>query len=451
MSNGPQVGLSKERLGEGFQIIQPFQSFFKKVVGGSFPLFFATIAALVWANASFESYHSVWHSELSASLGNFSISRSLVHWIDEALMAVFFFVVGLEIKREILVGELASFRKALLPVAGALGGMLFPAAIYMVFNYGTPSFKGWGIPMATDIAFSLAVLAALGKRVPFGLKIFLSAFAIADDLGAVLVIAIFYTDAITWVYLLISLGFLVLLLMANLLWIRNTLVYALLGVGLWYFILGSGIHATVAGVLLAMFIPARGRYDTDKYVQKVRTCLNRFTECDEGSCGYSILLNKVHLNAVRHIEEACHDVETPMQRLEHGLNAWVSYLILPLFALANAGLSLKGISFSETLLHPVTLGIVLGLVIGKPVGITLMTYLASKVLKAPLSGGVTWSKIIGASILGGIGFTMSLFISGLSFGGMEVTQYSKLGILLGSLIAAVVGLAFLYLEDRKPR
>jgi NhaA family Na+:H+ antiporter len=413
-------------------------------VQGGYPLFFATILAFIWANLYPSSYHSTWHTELTISVGPYQITKSLVHWIDEALMTLFFFAVGLEIKRELLVGELASFKRAMLPIAAALGGMLFPAAIYMAFNYGEPTAHGWGIPMATDIAFSLGVLAILRNKVPLGLRIFLSAFAIADDLGAVLVIALFYTQGIVLHYLIISGLFLVGLALANRLWIRWTLVYALLGIGMWFAILGSGVHATVAGVLVAVFIPARARYDTDVFLSKVKAYTDEF-ECEPGSCGYTIMLNQEHLSAVRAIEEACHDVETPLQRLEHSLESWITVLILPLFALANAGLSLGDIQLSHAMTHPVTLGVALGLVVGKPLGISVFTYLASKTLKVPLPSGVRWVHIIGVGILGGIGFTMSLFISGLSFDIAEFAELSKFGIILGSLGAAVLGLLLLSL------
>jgi len=427
---------------ERLRMIEPFQRFFRKIVRGSVPLFIATVVALVWSFLSYTSYHHAWHTDLTISLGHFQITKSLVHWIDDALMTLFFFTVGLEIKREMLVGELASVKKALLPVSAAIGGMLFPAAIYAALNHNTPAASGWGIPMATDIAFSLAVLAVLKMRIPMGLKIFLSAFAIADDLGAVLVIALFYTESIVWHYLLLSGIFLIGLAIANFFWVRWTLVYAILGICIWFTILGSGIHATVAGVIVAMFIPARGKYDTDTFITEVNKHLQAF-ECEPGSCGYTILLNPQHLNAAQGIEFASHDVQTSLQRLEHGLQSWIAYLILPLFALANAGFTLEGVNISTAISQTVTLGIMLGLVLGKPVGITLFTYLAYKILKTPLPSGVTWSHIIGASILGGIGFTMSLFISSLSFTSPEFMGYSKLGILVGSVVSGALGLMVL--------
>ncbi len=428
-------------------IITPFQKFFKKVVTGSFPLLFAAFAAFAWANMFPHSYNSFWHMELSLSLGDLHISKSLIHWIDEALMTLFFFSVGLEIKREILVGELASFKKAILPVSAALGGMLFPALIYAAFNYHTPTSNGWGIPMATDIAFSLAILALLGNRVPVGVRIFLTALAIADDLGAVLVIGLFYTHSISVNFLFIALLFLMALALANYLWIRWTLVYALLGIGMWFAILGSGIHATVAGVIVAMFIPARGRYDTQTFIDKVKTYVDSF-ECNN-ECGYTILLNKEHQNAVHNIELACHEVETPLQRLEYGIHSWVVFLILPLFALANSGIVFNDINISASLTHPVSLGIIFGLVLGKPIGITLFTFIAAKILNAPLHSSVNWLHIIGASALAGVGFTMSLFISGLSFSSPEITEIAKLSIIVGSIISCIIGLSILMYSNNQ--
>lgn len=442
MPNETTVAILSSETSRFIQLAKPFERFCKEAVSGSYPLFLASLMALVWANLSAASYHSLWHTELTFSLGHIHITKSLVHWINEALMSLFFLTVGLEIKRELLVGELASPKSALLPIAAAFGGMLFPAIIYMLLNFGTPALRGWGIPMATDIAFSLAVLAIIGKRIPFGIRIFLSAFAIADDLGAVLVIAIYYTQTIVWGYLLLSILFLAGLALANILWIRWTLLYALLGIGLWFAILGSGIHATVAGVLVAIFIPARGRYDTETFLKKVKAYLDHF-ECEPEACGHTVLLNQEHLNDIRGIEEACHNVETPLQRLEYTLHPWICLVVLPLFALTNAGLVLKGMELTKAILHPVTLGIFLGLVLGKPIGIFLFTYLASRIFKAPLVSGISWGHILGASMLGGIGFTMSLFISGLSFPSAQFLELSKLGIILGSVVSGALGLMVL--------
>ena len=429
------------------RIIGPFHGFFNKFATSGFLLFCATFVALLWANIFPHSYEHLWHIQLSFSFADLTLSKSLLHWVDEALMTLFFFVVGLEIKREILIGELSSVGKALLPVFGAIGGMVVPALIYLVFNVGTSSVKGWGIPMATDIAFALAVLSLTCKSLPFGVRVFLSALAIADDIGAVLVIALFYTASVNWAYMGLAAVFTIGLAAANVLWVRHTLVYALLGIGIWLSFLGAGVHATVAGVLVALFIPARGRYDTDTFVRKVHLYLKKF-ECEDQSCGHTILLNQDHLNAVQSIELACHHTETPLQRLEHGLNTWVSYLIVPLFALANAGVAMHIQEMSLAFRHPAALGIIFGLVLGKPLGITIFTFVGSKLFNVPLFGGVTWLHIIGAGMLGGIGFTMSIFIAGLSFPTGPLVEVSKIGIISGSIISAILGLVTLTLMSR---
>jgi NhaA family Na+:H+ antiporter len=423
-------------------LVGPFQKFVRKVVTGGFLLFAATVIALLWANIAHESYLAFWHTELSLRLGPMEITRSVQHWIDEALMTLFFFTVGLEIKRELIIGELASFKRASLPVAAAAGGMIVPALIYTMFNYGTPTANGWGIPMATDIAFALAVIAILGHRIPFGIRIFLSALAISDDIGAVLVIALFYTQSIAWYYLLVALFFLGGIVLANMLWVRYTLLYVLLGVGVWIAILGSGIHATVAGVVVALLIPAQGRYDTATFIQKVFRYLEKF-DCDSTSCGHTVLINQQHLSIIQNIENACHQTQTPLQRMLGALNSWVALVILPLFALANAGVYVVGLDIQAALASPITLGVLLGLVIGKPLGIFSFTFGASKLLNAPLSHGVTWPHILGASMLGGIGFTMSIFIGGLSFANPEFIELSKIGVIGGSLISGALGLALL--------
>lgn len=427
----------------GWQLVKPAQSFFRKEASSSFLLLLAAFVALTWANSpSAAIYHDLWKTKLIIGLGGYQISKSLFHWINDGLMTFFFFIVGLEIKREILVGELASLRKALLPAVAALGGMLVPGIIYLIFNYGTPTAGGWGVPMATDIAFALGAVAAFGRRLPISVRIFLSAFAIADDLGAVFIIALFYTQEIVWHYLIICIISVVALGIANFLWVNWTPLYGLLGLGIWFAVLGSGIHPTVAGIVVAMFIPARGRYNTDYFVKRAEEIMDAF-QCEAESCGYSILLNRNHLDAVRELEEACHDVETPLQQLEHTLHPLVAYAVIPLFALANAGLTLEGMDLQEAALHPVTLGTTLGLFIGKPLGIFLFSYLAVKTGLASLPKGMRWSHLMGAGLLGGIGFTMSLFISDLSFASPQLLAYAKMGILLASVLAATVGMAYL--------
>lgn len=425
------------------QIVKPTQRFFKKEASSSLLLLAATFIALIWVNSHIgETYHKFWHTEISVVFGDYNVSKTLVHWIDDGLMALFFFTVGLEIKREILVGELAAPKKALLPVIAALGGMIVPGLIYLAFNFGTENISGWGIPMATDIAFALGAVALFGRKLPLGLRVFLAAFAIADDLGAVFIIAIFYTKEIVWHYIIICLFLVLGLVIANLLWVRWTLVYAVLGLAIWFFVLGSGVHPTVAGVIVSLFIPARGRYDTDRFLQNINELTKKF-ECEEQSCGHSILLNQEHLYAVHALELACHDVETPLQRLLHTLHPWVVFLILPFFALSNTGVPLHGISLSEAATHTVSMGIVFGLLFGKPIGVTLFSFLAVKFQVATLPENVRWSHILGAAMLGGIGFTMSLLISNLSFSSPQILNYTKLAVLAGSILSAIAGMAFL--------
>jgi NhaA family Na+:H+ antiporter len=425
------------------QILRPFQRFFRKQVASSVLLIAATIIALYWANSNFaETYHGFLHTKISIVFGDLRISKTLLHWINDGLMALFFFTVGLEIKREILVGELASPKKALLPVIAALGGMIVPGLIYIAFNFGSPSIDGWGIPMATDIAFALGAIAIFGNKLPVSLRIFLAAFAIADDLGAVFIIAIFYTKEIVWIYILVCLLLILCLAMANLFWIRWTLIYVVLGLAIWFFVLGSGIHPTVAGVIVSLFIPARGRYDTDRFLQNVNTIMEKF-ECEEQSCGYSILLNNEHMHAVHALELACHDVETPLQRMMHVLHPWVAFMILPLFAMSNTGLTFHEIIFSEIATNAVSLGIIFGLVFGKPLGITLFSFIAVKTKAAHLPKDIRWSHILGSAMLGGIGFTMSLFISDLSFSTSQILNLAKMAILTASVLSAVIGIAFL--------
>jgi len=425
------------------QILRPAQQFFDKEASSSILLISATAIALIWVNSSIgETYHSFWHIQISFTFGHFHISKTLLHWVNDGLMSLFFFTVGLEIKREILVGELATPKKALLPVIAALGGMIVPALIYAALNVGLPTIHGWGIPVATDIAFALGAVAVFGRKLPVGLRIFLAAFAIADDLGAVVIIAIFYTKEIVWSNLIISLFFIFGLAAANFFWIRQTLIYAILGLAVWFFVLGSGVHPTIAGVIVSFFVPARGRYDTDNFLQNIKKITEKF-ECEEQSCGYSILLNQEHMYAVQALELACHDVETPLQRLMHALHPWVAFLILPLFAMGNTGLIFRGIVFSEAVSNPVILGIIFGLVVGKPIGILLFSYLSVKTGIASLPQEVRWSHIFGGAMLGGIGFTMSLFLSELSFSDPHIIDFARIAILAGSILSALFGMSYL--------
>ncbi len=423
------------------KLTYPIQEFLHQQASGGILLIIATVIALAWANSPFaESYHHLWHTYVNIDIGGVGLNYSLHHWINDGLMVIFFFVVGLEIKRELLVGELSSAKKAALPIAAALGGMIFPALIYTIFNLGSESASGWGIPMATDIAFVVGILALLGNRVPLSLKIFILALAIVDDLGAVLVIAIFYTSNISLTSLMIAGGLIILLIAMNRLGVRNLLVYTLVGVALWLAFLKSGVHATVAGVLLAFTIPVSSRINTQKFKNETENLIKEFDNA--GEHGEDVLTNSERLSIVDKIENNCEKILTPLQRFEHGLHPWVSFFIMPVFALANAGVTI-GSGLTSALIHPVSIGIILGLFLGKQIGIFGFSYLAVKLKLASEPEGVSWKKIYAAAILAGIGFTMSLFIANLAFTSPELLDTAKVGILSGSLISGIVGFIIL--------
>jgi NhaA family Na+:H+ antiporter len=420
------------------RVISPFARFARTESAGGIVLIAATLVAIAWANSPWGgAYEHLWETPVTIGAGAWALTYPLHYWINDGLMAVFFFLVGLEIKREFLVGELASLKRASLPIAAALGGMVVPAILYALLNAGGPGAAGWGIPMATDIAFALGVLALLGPRIPLSLKVFLAALAIVDDLGAVLVIAVFYTESINWAAL--ALGFVLLagLALANRMQARSPLIYVLVGAVVWVAFLKSGVHATVAGVLLAMTIPARTRIDTAEFLARGRRILDYFDA--SGVEGRGVLTNKAQQAAIQEMENACEAAQAPLQRIEHELHYWVAFGIIPIFALANAGVHLGG-NLGAAFSDRVTLGIILGLVIGKPVGITLFAWLAVKSGVAALPGTVTWRAIRGVSLLGGIGFTMSLFIAGLAFpGAPQLNEDAKIGIFVASLVAGIAG------------
>ena len=417
--------------------MRPFQDFAHKASSGGILLIVATVVALVWANSPWgESYASLWQTKLTVGVGDFSISKDLTHWINDGLMAVFFLVVGLEIKREVFVGELSSVRGAALPIAAAVGGAVVPALIYSAINAGTEGAAGWGIPMATDIAFALGVLALLGERAPVALKVFLTALAIVDDILAVLVIALFYTSEISWDALAVGGLFLAALVVANLIGVGRTLVYALLGIGLWFCFLLSGVHATIAGVLLAFMVPASSFINPGAFLERGRYVLDRFEEA--GEKGENVLSNEERQAALHALNHASYKLEPPLHELEHTLHPWVVFAIMPVFALANAGVQL-GEGIAGALTDPVSLGVVAGLVLGKQLGVTLFAWLAVKTGVSELPRGISWRQVYGAGWLAGIGFTMSLFITDLAFSDGALVEAAKLGILAASLITGVVG------------
>jgi NhaA family Na+:H+ antiporter len=428
-------------------LLKPFQEFVKLESFGGLVLLLCTVASIVWANSPWaKAYFELWEIKVQLGFGDIVFSKSLHYWINEGLMAVFFFVVGLEIKRELWAGELASLKRAALPIAAALGGMILPALIFTLFNAGSESSAGWGIPMATDIAFALGVMALLGNRVPLALKIFLTALAIVDDLGAVLVIALFYTTQLAWGYVGLASLIMIGLLIANFFGVRNLIIYAILGISLWLALLESGLHATIAGVLLAMAIPVRSHIDVRAFFEKSARALDEFKSAS--AVTKTVLLDEEEQAALNAMRKLCREVAAPLQRLERALHPWVSYLILPLFALSNAGVKLDQ-NLMVAVSHPVSLGVILGLVIGKPVGITLFSWMAVKLKIAELPEEISWPQIHGAGWLGGIGFTMALFIGTLAFGESELLSMAKVGILVASVLAGSVGLILLARSSRR--
>ena len=426
-----------------------FARFVRSGTFGSIWLMFATFAALFWANFVGEhNYLEFWHHhELVIGLEGYNLSMGFVHWINDGLMTIFFLFVGLEIKREILAGELSNPRQAILPVMAAVGGMLMPALIYAYFNAGQETIKGWGVPTATDIAFSLGILSLLGKRVPFGLKIFLSALAIADDLGAVVVIALFYTSELHVQALLSALGIFGVLMLMNRFGVKSMFYYTILGGVMWLAMLKSGVHATIAGVLLAFSLPSAPKLSPDYLLTQLRLLTDD--------------LQKAHvvekdrqktLFVIDKIEDVARNSDAPLNRVEHGLHPWITYLIMPLFAISNAGVVLEG-SISDVARHPVALGIFWGLVLGKQIGVTLFSWLAVRTGLATLPQGVDMRQIYGVSWLCGIGFTMSLFVSELAFEKTteEILVTSKLAVFGASVFAAVMGLAILSLAYRNKK
>lgn len=402
-------------------------------------LFISVLIAIVWVNSPFAaSYHHLWDIKFSFGFGSHVLDHSLHLWINDGLMAVFFFVIGLELKREFMAGELSSMKKASLPMVAALGGTLVPALIYFFINKGTPSEHGWGIPMATDIAFALALLSIAGKHIPSSVKVFLSALAVADDLGAVLVIAIFYSTHIALLPLGIGLGLLVILLIGNRMGIRNTAFYLIIGFGVWVAFLLSGVHATIAGVLVAFTIPARTLINEKSYADNLRKLLTVF---EKEIPNNSTLTTPEQHDAIEKIKKLSMDAETPLQKVEYALHPWVAFVVMPLFALANAGIII-GANFFSSLLNPVSIGVTVGLLAGKFVGVLLATWIMVK-FGAQLPANSTWKQITGVALLAGVGFTMSLFISGLAFTHPEMVDQAKYGILLASLIAGILGVIVL--------
>ncbi|WP_238900481.1 Na+/H+ antiporter NhaA [Clostridium sp. YIM B02500] len=380
------------------KIKNPFLQFFKNESSSGIVLMFCAIIAIIIANSNFSSmYNNIIHTYITIGYKDFSLSMSILHWINDGLMAIFFLVVGMEIKREIVFGELKSFKKTILPVSAAIGGMVVPAIIYVLFNFNQPTIIGWGIPMATDIAFALGILSLVGKKAPKGIIIFLTALAIVDDLGAIIVIAIFYTSEISWIALILGLIIFLAIILANKLNVKNKWLYIIFGIALWICFLKSGVHATIAGVLLGMGLPI------GKNMEGFRTSI--------------------------------------LYRFEHVLTPLSSFIIMPIFALANSGITIDINSLSAAIMNPVSLGIIFGLFIGKQIGIFGASYILVKLKIAKLPSKVTKRHLYGASVLGGIGFTMSLFVSSLSFTEESALSMAKISIIIASILSAAFGAA----------
>ena len=416
-------------------ITSPFVRFARMEAAGGILLLVSTFAALVWANSPWEqSYHAIWSTQVDVGFGRFFLSETRHQWINDGLMSVFFFLVGLEIKREVLIGELSTLKQAAFPLIAAVGGTIVPALVYISLNHGSIAHKGWGIPMATDIAFALGVLALLGDRVPVSLKIFVTALAIVDDIIAVLVIALFYTAQIHFLSLAAGLAGVALSFGLNLLGVRKPAVYAFLGLFVWGAVLKSGVHATVAGVMFAFTIPARTYIDRAHFLKQGRWLFDQFEAARPDSF-------EEHAS-IHTLETQCELIQSPLHRIERSLQPWVAFVVMPVFAFSNAGVHVLGKVAAATT-NPISLGVALGLFVGKPIGISLFAWLAAKAKVATQPNAVSWAQIFGGSWLCGIGFTMSLFIATLAFGEGALLDLSKIGTLAASVAAATCGSLFL--------
>ena len=419
-------------------IILPAQKYIYTESIGGIVLLVATVIALGWANSPWrEEYHHILETHLRLDVAIFVIDLSVEEWINDGLMALFFFVIGLEIKREVLYGQLSTLRSAALPAIAALGGMVVPASIYLALNLGGDGMRGWGIPMATDIAFALGVLALLGRRIPMELRVFMLGLAVVDDLGAIAVIAIAYTETIDFGQLGMTAGLIVAMIAANRLGLRQPAVTAALAFLIWVAVLKSGVHATVAGVLIAGLTPARSMVSREEFADESDALLAEYR---------TALAAGDHERAdaiLGEVEEISQSTEAPLERLERMIHPWSSYVILPLFALANAGIEFSEGTLGEAMSSSVTIGVFAGLVLGKLVGITLFPWVASRLGLVDLPRGITWVHVAGVALVGGIGFTVAIFVTGLAFDDHALVDNAKMGILAASLVAGLVGYCLL--------
>ena len=429
-------------------IKEPLTRFIKLETSGSIILFAVTIAALILANSpAGDGFQNFWNNYITISLPGLELSKPILKWINDGLMVIFFFLIGLEIKREIITGELSHLKKASLPLFAAIGGMVFPALLFLLFNQGKAGSEGWGIPMAADIAFSLGILKLLGKNVPLGLKVFLMAFAIIDDLGAVLIIAFFYSMNLTWSYIIIALTIIAFLFFLSSRGLYSKYLFFLMGIVVWILFLKSGIHTTIAGVLLAFTIPLKRKTNSISFYNKSKVMLDQFVrECDRNN--EKAILTKSQINIIDEIEDLTEKTAPPLQYIEHRLHGWVSYLIMPLFAFANAGVVF---SFSSDTNLVLSLNIAASLIFGNLIGIFSFSWLSVKLKLAELPQNVTFFQIAGISVLGGLGFTMALFINNLAYNEPTLINSAKMGILIGSFIAGSLGYVIIKLALRNSK
>lgn len=425
--------------------LTPFQKFVKIESFSGILLLLSTVIALVWANSSFgNAYSELWQYDIGIVTESFEFKKPLILWINDGLMAIFFFLIGLEIKRELLIGELNSVKKIAFPLFGALGGMVVPVVFFFFLNQNPETFKGWGIPMATDIAFSLAILNALGNRVPLSLKIFLTAFAIVDDIGAVLVIAIFYSGTINTTLLLIALVLLALLYFLSFKGFYSKFIMFFFGIVIWFLFLKSGIHPTVAGILLAFSVPIRQKINTSTFLENLEGVFNNIKNA---SISKKPILSNEQIEHIDALEDWTNKFQSPLQHLEHSLHGWVAYFIIPVFALANAGVLIDSSMQIETAL---VINIIICLVLGKGIGIPFVIFLAKKMKLMTIPTDINFKKIIGVSFLAGVGFTMAIFIASLAFATKpEYIDSAKIGILIGSLVSAIIGYLILRFDSNK--
>lgn len=428
------------------RVVQPTIRFMRTEAAGGFVIVAAAIVALIWANVASDAYQDFWSTPIVLDLDVLRLAEPLQAWVNDALMAVFFFVVTLEIKREAVRGELSNRRQAALPVAAAIGGMVLPAVLFTALNAGGEGARGWGIPVATDIAFALGVLSLLGRRVPLQLKVFLLALAIADDIGGILIIALFYTDDLSFAWLGGALGVVAVILLMRERGVRPVLAYVAVGVVLWLCVFESGVHATIAGVVLGLLAPAEALYDRARLSRGIHQALRLF-DATEGEPDPHRREPAVH-ESLRRMEHLSREALSPLERLEEAFTPWSAFVVLPIFALANAGIRLNGDTLSAAVDSRVAWGVAVGLVVGKFVGIVSFAFLAVWLGLAARPAAVRWSQIGGAALLGGIGFTVAIFIAGLSYDDAQVVEEAKIGILVASLVAAVLGYVVLRLTTR---